>query len=319
MELPELPAGRCPVEDSSSTDNNMPIEEDPPIPQGDLTNKIETVQDHPIHDQEKKLNAKENVILEETQVTQTSPPLQQGTNHQNVPLDAHRHRSTSLPSVRKKDRRFIELDLFDDTEHTSRAGATPSATMPYKVAPALMDTAMTIWETYGDIGFNCSLQSIQFRSAIFALICKVVLEMNKVGYNTLDRKTVKKWQDEVVDAEKSGWEVGWLKERVEEVACNIDAAEILLEVKKKREVERAKLKEYDEEIQRYLGLARIFSRKAFELKADKAQNAKALEGKVRVPKILAKAVETVSLWGTKAVGDGLLDATSSSQPQDGAS
>ncbi|XP_043717499.1 uncharacterized protein LOC122665415 [Telopea speciosissima] len=319
MKLPEPPlAGRRPVEDSSSKDNG-PIKEDPPIPSENLSNKSETVQD------QEKLKAKENVILEETRVTQTqtsrsSPPLQQGTNnHQNGPQEAHRHRSTSLPSVRKKDNRFIELNILDDTEDTSREGATPSATMPYKVAPALMDTAMSIWDRYGDIGINCSLNSIQFRSAIYALICKVVLEMNKVGYNSVDRKTVKKWQDEVVDAEKSGWEVGWLKERVEEVACNIDAAELLHEVKKRREVERAKLKEFDEEIQRYLTLARIFSRKAFELKADKSEKSKLLEGKVRVPKILAKAVETVSLWGTKAVGDGLLDTISSQQPQDGAS
>ncbi|KAJ4973594.1 hypothetical protein NE237_006768 [Protea cynaroides] len=121
---------------------------------------------------------------------------------------------------------------------------------------------------------------------------------------------MKKWQEAVLDVENNGWEVGWLRQCIEEVTYNIDAAEILLQVKIKREAERSKLKEFDEEIERYFTVATIFMKKAIKL--DKMRKAKELESKVRViPKVLAKAVETISLWGTKAVGDGLLHGPSS--------
>ncbi|XP_043694298.1 uncharacterized protein LOC122645008 [Telopea speciosissima] len=301
MEEPPPAEPLPPLEEYSSKANGPIADRDPPnVPQGNSINNDETVLQY-------QFEHKENE-MEEKQVTQASSPLlEQGTN----PNEPQRRRSPLHHSVSNIEHPFIEWDILGDTGDTSLAATSThpsaSATMPYKVAPALMDTAKAIWDSYGDIGVNSALQSLQFRSAIFSLICKVVLEMNKIGYNSLDRKTVKKWQEEVVDAEKSGWEVGWLRQRVEEVTYNIAAAEILLEVKMKREAERAKLKQFDEEIQRYLTISSIFSKKAFELKEDKLKKAKELESKVRVPKILAKAVETVSLWGANSVGKGLLD------------
>ncbi|KAJ4953151.1 hypothetical protein NE237_029983 [Protea cynaroides] len=261
------------------------------------------VKDHPICDDQEK--HKENV-MEEKQVTQASPPLKKGTNQK----EPQRHRSP-LHLVLNEEKSFMEWDILGDSGDFSKPVDNPSSTMPFKVAPALLDTAKAIWNRYGDIGINSSLHSIQFRSAIFTLICKVVIEMNKVGYNSLDRRTVKKWQDAVMDAENNGWEVGWLRQRVEEVTYNIEAAEILLEVKMKRDAERSKLKEFDEKIERHFTIASIFSKKAIELKEEKMRKTKEIESKVRVPKALAKAVETVSLWGTKAVGVGLLHSPSS--------
>ncbi|XP_074308126.1 uncharacterized protein LOC141643004 [Silene latifolia] len=87
----------------------------------------------------------------------------------------------------------------------------------YKVKPHYVGLLTSILSNYGDIGANCSMESVTFRSICMEHVCDIVQTLKNTTLKVMTKKQLQSMMASISDLEKERVDVGWLRKRLDEI------------------------------------------------------------------------------------------------------
>ncbi|XP_059670814.1 uncharacterized protein LOC132316338 [Cornus florida] len=87
----------------------------------------------------------------------------------------------------------------------------------YVVKPEWGSLLRAIFSRYGDIAKDCSVVSIRSRSSFLEMICEIIQKLHDTEFIRITPVDLKSMLDQVRDLETVRMEVGWLRERLDDI------------------------------------------------------------------------------------------------------
>jgi len=97
----------------------------------------------------------------------------------------------------------------------------------YRVKPQNAELLRAIFFRYGDIGANCTLESVAARSFFMDLVCETLQELMAIDFTKITKNKILSLKACLGDVEKEKIEVGWLKTRLDEIFEAKEASPLL--------------------------------------------------------------------------------------------
>uniref|UniRef100_A0A2P2QRE6 Uncharacterized protein MANES_01G145200 n=1 Tax=Rhizophora mucronata TaxID=61149 RepID=A0A2P2QRE6_RHIMU len=132
-----------------------------------------------------------------------------------------------------------DLDGNDFANQNGVESAASSASLEitgYTIVDELAPILNAVFSKYGDIGTNCSLQSVQCRSSLLDVTCRTIQKLQSTELKNFAQGKVKSMLSSTQDLESVGMEVGWLRQQLEIIQAML-AFENVPEIKENRKPE----------------------------------------------------------------------------------
>jgi len=152
---------------------------------------------------------------------QASNRFEEVTNMKSIPRAGCPTPSFSLKltevvsMVRKEDGDEVDSNVRSRLEDTING---------YQVKPEFMPMLRKIIGTHGDIAKNCMAKSVEFRSVLLEMICRIISDLDGKNVTNIREEVLKTKIDQLDEIKSMKVEVEWLRTRLVEA---IDARDIM--------------------------------------------------------------------------------------------
>ncbi|XP_037497327.1 AAA-ATPase At3g50940 isoform X3 [Jatropha curcas] len=103
-----------------------------------------------------------------------------------------------------------------------KAHSTSPKENNYRVKGEFEPVLESILSKHGDIAANCSLHSLQCRSSLLEIVCDIIWKLQAAELKNLTEIHLKSMLNSIQDLESIKLEVGWLRQRLEEIMKEMD-------------------------------------------------------------------------------------------------
>ncbi|KDP46731.1 hypothetical protein JCGZ_06519 [Jatropha curcas] len=132
------------------------------------------------------------------------------------------------PEIKSEDNNSLEQKADDTAFENKKEAESPKAhsTSPkennYRVKGEFEPVLESILSKHGDIAANCSLHSLQCRSSLLEIVCDIIWKLQAAELKNLTEIHLKSMLNSIQDLESIKLEVGWLRQRLEEIMKEMD-------------------------------------------------------------------------------------------------
>ncbi|PNX77173.1 phospholipase-like protein [Trifolium pratense] len=205
---------------------------------------------------------------------------------------------------------MVEMVGMEDDEEEEVQSHPEDPVKRYKVKEELMPILIKIIGKYGDIAKNCVMESVEYRSLLLEMICRIISEFEKKDLSKIKEGVLKKRIDFVDGIKKMNVEVEWLLARLIDV---LEARELLMQsgvLKEKTDQNKKLIQESESALEKFQARKKELEE---ELKAVcdgeaacKENLARAKNDSVTITRIVGFAKSKVQRFLHCSVVDGLI-------------
>ncbi|XP_037497332.1 AAA-ATPase At3g50940 [Jatropha curcas] len=127
------------------------------------------------------------------------------------------------PEIKSDDNKSLEQKVDDNAFEIKKEAESPKdqsislKEKKYRVKGEFEPVLEAILSKYGDIAANCSLRSVQCRSSLLEIVCDISQKLQAAKLKNLTENQQETLLNSVRDLESLRLEVGWLRQRLEEI------------------------------------------------------------------------------------------------------